>query len=82
MATQKRMADGTTAQQIVGTATAVDGSPATPVIQESKPNREFIDANADGNTYYGSAPYGSALADAVWTIERANATKTVFMFAP
>lgn len=52
------------------------------VTLESAPNREFIDVNADGNTYYGSAPFGSALADAVWTIERKNAAGTVFMFAP
>ena len=45
-------------------------------------DREFIDVNADGNTYYGSAPFGSALADAVWTIERKNAAGTEFVFAP
>ena len=36
MATQKRMANGTTAQQVVGTGTAADGSPATPVVLADK----------------------------------------------
>jgi hypothetical protein len=42
---------------------------------------DLIDANADGNTYYGSAPAGSATSAAVWQVERQSVSGTVTTYA-
>ena len=51
MATQKRMADGTTAQQVVGTGTAADGSPVTPISYPDQPaNDAALFLDSEGGT--------------------------------
>lgn len=46
-------------------------------------NISIVDANADGNTYFGEAPAGSATSAAVWKVQRmlvSGGTKT-FQYA-
>lgn len=50
--------------------TTNDGKKANVTVQASLPDRQMKDVNANGSTYYGTAPYGSALSDPVWVIER------------
>ena len=40
-----------------------------------------IDTNADGNTYFGWAPPGSATSEAVWKMQRMSVSGTVKTFA-
>lgn len=47
-----------------------DNKDAAVVVTASLPDRIMKDVNANGFTYYGHAPYGSALTDPVWVIER------------
>ena len=53
----------------IGTTTS-SGESAGLVVVSSEPARDIIDNNADGFTQFGSAPYGSAEADAAWVVER------------
>ena len=56
------------------------GEAAGLVVVASEPTRDIIDNNADGFTYFGSAPFGSAEADAVWVVERqANTSPDEFV---
>ena len=50
------------------------GKTAGSTVVRSKPERDIIDNNADGFTYYGSAAHGSAEADAAWVVERQSNT--------
>jgi len=58
---------------IVPVASFADGSTGAKVLIGTVQDRKIIDANPNGNTYYGTAPFGSAKFDAVWTIERRDA---------
>ena len=63
----------------VGTTTS-SGEAAGLVVIASEPTRDIIDNNADGFTYFGSAPFGSAESDAVWVVERqANTSPDEFV---
>lgn len=48
----------------------VSGKFGRAVVLRNPPDRDTIDVNADGSTYYGTAPWGSATSSAVWVIER------------
>jgi len=41
---------------------------------EEQSSRDIIDNNADGFTYFGSAPSGSETSDPAWIIERQSNT--------
>lgn len=43
-------------------------------------NISIVDANADGNTYFGEAPAGSATSAAVWKIQRMLVSGSVNKF--
>lgn len=54
-----------------------DAKEAVVVGISDMPDREIIDVNANGSTYYGTAPWGSATSDAVWVIERETSNRWV-----
>ena len=60
----------------------VDVSDAGLTATASLPTRDITDVNADGNTYYGTAPWGSATTDAVWVIERKDDSGEFTVAAP